>query len=154
MFFLFRCLRKKVPFLVHAHTVFPHPSPMSSMLKRGGEGRNDSSDVMSMGIVFSQTPAHKKGCWVCRVCASCLVVTHAQWTRALMAACRKLMAALQHKQQCKTQQEHHQGSTQSSKQTSAQMFAKHMTSHIPRHATIRLRFPSFACALFWNAILT
>ena len=70
-------------------------------LKRGGKGRNDSSDVMSMGTFFRRHRYIKKGCWVRLVCAYCLV-THAQWTRALMAACRKLMAALQHKQQCKT----------------------------------------------------
>ena len=104
--FIFRCLRKKVPFLVHAHTVIPHPSPMSSMLmrrlckcaraerdffrrqydpplftpptlKRGGKGRNDSSDVMSMGTFFRRHRYIEIGCWVCRMCVSCLV-THAQ----------------------------------------------------------------------------
>ena len=33
-FISFRCLRKKVPFLLRANAVFPHPSPMSSMLMR------------------------------------------------------------------------------------------------------------------------
>ena len=34
-------------------------------LKRGGKGRNDSSDVMSMGTFFRRHRYIKKWCWVC-----------------------------------------------------------------------------------------